>query len=327
MRTRAARQLDLLSIKSLAGESAVSLLSQMVFDDTPSLVKATLLPGGEKLWLAEDESGILGFTHARPRRFVLGWEMVRLQLRQNIEPDSVVSGLVHEVLQHLQESGIPRLFARAPADSVGHEILLGCGFTHLLSECLYGRQPQKTSVPDETPIGMRYRLPQDAWPLRQLENAQTPVLVSQLEGLTALSWSTPPKRAFRKGEPTELVVEREGELVAWIGWTPAGGGPGSPEHVRLGLLTQNDDLEMADALLDYGLHAIAAKRPHAGILLRLRDYQLALEPALLDHGFMHVSKDTLHIKHGRLQLVPRRLSRFFDLAPRVRTLSLEPGRE
>ena len=34
-------------------------------------------------------------------------------------------------------------------------------------------------------------MPQDSWPLRQLENSQTPVLVSQLEGLTSANWSMP----------------------------------------------------------------------------------------------------------------------------------------
>src|SRR5581483_12225463 len=108
---------------------------------------------------------------------------------------------------------------------------------------------------------MRYRMPQDAWPLRQLENSQTPLLISQLEGLTSASWSTPKRRLFSREEPRDLLIERNGEIVGWVGWTFLNAGHGLPDHVRMALLTHGDYGELAAPLLDYALYVTSTKRP------------------------------------------------------------------
>jgi hypothetical protein len=84
---------------------------------------------------------------------------------------------------------------------------------------------------------------------------------------------------------------------------------------------------MADALLDYALHAISVTRPYAKVVIRLRDYQAALHHVVVDHGLREVARETLHIKHGRLQLVPKKVSRLLELAPTLRAFALEPGRK
>jgi hypothetical protein len=40
-----------------------------------------------------------------------------------------------------------------------------------------------------------------------------------------------------------------------------------------------------------------------------------------------VFRETLHIKHGRLQLLPKRVSRLLEFVPTVRAFSLEPGQK
>ena len=134
-----------------------------------------------------------------------------------------------------------------------------------------------------------------------------------------------PKRGiFKKEEPTELVIERAGEMLGWVGWSFVGSTPGEKEHARLGLMADGDHVDLAGPLLDYALYTIGAKRPNARAIIRLRDYQLELRAALEARGFQEMARNTLHIKHGRLQVVPKRVGKLFELAPTVRALALEP---
>ncbi len=323
MKTRSARQLDYLGIRKLAATPHTAVVIPTELDDVPGLTKAALVPGREKTWVAEDRGVLAGFVQARPRSVVLGWEIIRVHVHPDCEPVQVVGALVQEMLGHLQEKGIPRLFARTQIDSEGHLCMNACGFTHLTSESVFLREAQKTPPPEEMPTGMRYRMPQDAWPLRQLESSQTPQMVSQLEGLTSLNWSMPRQRRWGKDRTSELVVERDGELAGWVGWVFVGVGGGCRDHVRLGILAHTDDTEMAAAMVEYALHAISGERPTARIIVRLRDYQMPLNRVLEDHGFTEVFRETLHIKHGRLQLLPKRVSRLLEFVPTVRAFSLE----
>lgn len=326
MKTRLARQFDVLALRHLVTEGAV-IIAPSQLEDGRGVLVSTLLPGGERSWVAEDDSGIAGFVQARPRKYVLGWEVTRAHVRGDTDAEAVVAVLVQEILQFLQDRGIPRLFARVPVESPGHNVLVACGFTQLLSETIFVRTPEQARPPDETPVGMRYRMPQDAWPLRQLENSQTPLLISQLEGLTSSNWSMPAHRILRKEEPNELVVERDGDIVGWVGWSYAGSSQAGRDHVRLGLMTGTDHTDLAAPLLDYALYVIGSKRPGASVTLRLRDYQTPLMQTLFDRDFREVGHDTLFIKHGRLQTVAKRIGKLFELAPTVHAFSLEPVRK
>jgi hypothetical protein len=317
--------MDVLALRRLSNDGEV-VIQPSQFDDGRGVLASVMLPGSEKSWVVEGNSGLVGFAHARPRRYVLGWELVHVQHRRDYPAQDVVSALVKEVLQYLQNRGIPRLFARTPESSVGHDILLDCGFTPLLSEIVYVRSAQSGQPPEETPVGMRYRMPQDAWPLRQLENGQTPLLISQLEGLTSANWSLP-KRRLQKDELTDLVVERDGEIVGWVGWSPFGTATGLREHVRLGIMTSTDQPEIIAPLLDYALYVIGSKRPNAEVVIRLREYQSSAFSALIERGFTEVARDTLFIKHGRLQVVTKRIGKLFELAPTVQAFSLKPTTE
>ena len=323
MKTRVARQTDLLKIRSLGGD-VVRILEPSPLDDARGLVSAILMPGGEKVWITEDDSGLVGCAQARPRKYVLGWELVRLEIRRNRDEESVTAELIQDVLQHLQDQGIPRLFARTKESSLGEEILVACGFTVLLSETIFVREPNAARAPASTPTGLRYRMPQDAWPLRQLESGQTPQLISQLEGLTSASWSMPRYAVLRREEHTDLIIERDGEIVGWAGWSFVGATHGAREHARLSLMIDAEHCDLGSPLLDYALYAINAKRPTAQIIVRLRDYQEPLRSALFDHDFAEAGRESLLIKHGRLETVAKPSRKLFELAPAQRTaLSIE----
>jgi hypothetical protein len=322
VRVRPVRQFDVLAIRNLVSNPQSVLIAPSAFDDAPGLLSAVLTMGRERLWVASDKRGLAGFAQGRPRTYVLGWELIRVHIRPDLEAEAVVAPLVHAVLEHLQEQGIPRLFARTPLDSPAHEALARCGFTHFMSECILLRDPGPTRPPEEMPSGARYRMPEDAWPLHQLESRLTPPLVRQLEGLTSQSIS----RLWTQNTPTavshqrnalELVVERDGEIVGWIGWTarPRRG------YIHLGLLIQDQDDagEMASALVAYALHTISTSHPQARIVVRLREYQLELRRVLLDYNFVEYGREALHIKHGRLQFMPKKVPAVRFHMPRWQT--------
>jgi hypothetical protein len=323
LRARLATQLDALALRRLDADGQV-VLSLSPLDDGRGVLTSVLIPGGERTWVAIDESGTVGFVQARPRRYVLGWELTRAHVDRHSDAEEALGALVQEILQYLQDRGIPRLFARTEEGSCGHELLIRCGFTHLLSESVFVREATAARAPIDTPVGLRYRMPQDAWPLRQLENGQTPLLVSQLEGLTSASWSMPRNSLFRREEPADLVVERSGDIIGWAGWAYLRAGHGMRDHVRLGLLTDTEHPELAGPLLDYALYDVGSKHPYADIIVRLRDYQLSLGSALGGRGFVESARYTLHIKHGRLQVVAQTPAKLFELAPKAQAFAVDP---
>ena len=167
MKTRVSRHLDVLALRRLVADGRVIIVPSAI-DGGRGVLASTLVPAGEKSWVAEDRSGLLGFVHVRPRRYVLGWELVHAQVRNDREACQVMAVLVQEVLQYLQGRGIPRLFARTTEGSIGNGVLVGCGFTHLLSESVFVRAPQPVEPPLETASGcatgcLRTRGRFDSW--------------------------------------------------------------------------------------------------------------------------------------------------------------------
>ena len=152
--------------------------------------------------------------------------------------------------------------------------------------------PQQTSQPEESlPADSRYRMPQDAWPLHQLEHELTPPAIRQLEGITSLDWSD-------RKRGGEVVVERDGRIVAWIAWRRARG-MASP----MGILIHPDHADLGPELLSHALRAMGPYRP----LARVREYQSETLSLLEDAGFTMAGEELLIVKHA--QVVRARLSR------------------
>lgn len=249
----------------------------------------------DRMWIACDGNSV-AVLQARPRKYVIGWDVVYLAGRGDGE--AVAGAVVEEAMQHLHRQGIPRLFARIPEDA--QDELVSLGFRPLRREHVLAVTVSAPSAPESLPDGSRYRMPQDAWSLHQLESAVSPPMVRQLEGATAGQWAE-----SRRGM-TEIVVEREDQAVAWIGWSSRSVHGGR----RLDLLVRPDCRELAPLLLQ---HVLAQSPPGTGFQARVRDYQSELLSAFHDAGFRLVGEEILMVRHGGV--VPVRVRPRMRVAP------------
>jgi hypothetical protein len=213
----------------------------------------------------------------------MGWDVVRLAVRGN--PDAVVGAVLGAALAYLQARGVPRLFLRCSEDTV--HAFRELGFNGLAREYVLLGSKRESSDDAALPIDSRYRMPQDAWPLHQLESEITPSLVRQLEGLTSVEWS------HRRKDMQEIVIERDSRLVAWVGWRQ------KPRRGlnQVGLLVHPDHKETGPALLAYALTCVRGQ-PFA----RVREYQEDVLRDFLDEGFEVIDEETMMVKHARVEL-------------------------
>lgn len=242
-----------------------------------------------RTWIARDGSSC-ALLEARPRRYVIGWDITRLAVRGDRE--TILGPVVESVNRHVQARGVPRLFARC--QDAAREALEEFGFRPLSRELVLLGNASRIEA--ELPGDGRYRMPQDAWPLHQLESEITPPLVRQLEGLTSLEWSQGAKGV------SEIVVEHDGKVTGWIGWAP--GAMGNTH--QLGLLVHPDHKELACSLL---AHVLEQAAPGSKFVARVRDYQPETINALLSAGFEVVGEEILMVRHGRVALVPAERAR------------------
>jgi hypothetical protein len=237
-----------------------------------------------RMWIVRDGASV-ALLEIQPRKYVLGWDVTRLAVRG--DPMTVLGPALGAATEHLQSKGVPRLFARC--DEQARTVLREYDFQHMAREFIFVGPAGPNGEDGELSIDSRYRIPADAWPLHQLEMAVTPPLIRQLEGLTSVEWSKTVK------DMSEIVVERDGKLVAWVGWGPTAG----PHLVNVSLLVEPAYAELAPELVR---HATLQIRPGFRPLARVRDYHAEAIRAFADNGFEIVAEETLMLKHAGVEL-------------------------
>lgn len=240
------------------------------------------LPG--RTWIGADGAAA-GLLEAQPRQYVIGWDVARLAVRG--DSSRILGPLVHAATVHLQNRGVPRLFARCPA--AHRDVLSALDFMSLARE--YVLLGPATHRRQETPLhaDSRYRMPQDAWPLHQLESETTPVLVRQLEGLTSSDWS------HKSRDMSEIVIEQDGRIVAWIGW----GAKARDGLVQLAMLVHPDHKDLAPNLL---VHALDHAAPNTRFVTRVREYRVEVLKAFTEAGFQIIAEETVMVKHAGVEM-------------------------
>jgi len=288
MDVRQVRPTDAPLVLALAldeGSHVVRCFQWPVANPVARTVAHSLLPlaSSGRAWLAR-EGPTIGLLEARPRPYVIGWDLTRLAVRGNTE--EVLAPLLQAATSYLQSRGVPRLFARCQEDQA--ENLQTLGFRCLAHEYLLAGPEGDVGEDVPLPVDSRYRMPQDAWPLHQLEREITPSMIGQIEGLTSRDWSRQPR------DTAEIVVERDGKIVAWIGCAR------KPRHgfIPVSMLVHPDFKELGPVLLRHVLH----RAPAGGkFLARVRSYQVETLNALQDADFQIMAREILLVKHAKVE--------------------------
>jgi hypothetical protein len=237
-----------------------------------------------RTWIARDETNV-ALLRACPRRYVIGWDITRLAVRGN--RDALLGPILAAASAYIQSRGVPRLFARCGDDAAG--LLKPHGFHAIAREYMLVGPDSEVEGEAPLPPDSRYRMPQDAWPLHQLETSIAPALVRQLEGLSSSDWS------YRVRDMSEIVVERDGRIAAWIGWStkPRLGSP------TLKMLVHPDYKELGPQLLH---HVLQQASPRSQFTTRVREYQVETLAAFEEAGFHITADETVLVKHAAVEL-------------------------
>jgi hypothetical protein len=286
MDVRQARPTDAPLVLALALDEHTHLVTDSDRPGAASLLRtasSALLPLAVpgRTWVAHSRS-TAAMLEARPRRYVIGWDVCRLAARG--QADEVVSAVVSAAVCHLQSRGIPRLFARCAEDR--QEVLSRLEFRPIAREFVLAGSGTGEGG-DNLPSGSRYRMPQDAWPLHLLATDVTPPLVRHLEGSTSVDWN-------ERKNSREIIVEREGRIVAWIGWRVR-----ATHGVRPVAMIVHD--EHAETGLELLMHALRQAPAGTRFRARIREYQPEALQAFLDAGFTIIATEVVMVRHGRLQ--------------------------
>lgn len=292
MDVRLARPTDAALVLSLTLDADAHIVTGFGWparNDTGRTLTRAALPFATRgrAWVARD-STTSALLEAEPRQYVIGWDITRLAVRgENLE--EAVGLLLGAAVCHLQNRGVPRLFARTSDEASRH--LQPMGFHALAREYVLLGPEGPYSGSASPPADSRYRMPQDSWPLHQLECDVTPPLVRQLEGLTSLDWSRPVRRM------SEIVVEREGRVVGWISWGVRLG----PSYRTMAMLLDPDHGELAPILIR---HALQQGVQGCRFVARVRDYHTHAVQAFLDAGFSIQAEEVLLVKHAGVEMAP-----------------------
>lgn len=293
MDVRLARPTDAALVLSLALDADAHIVKGFGWpasnDTVRTLTRASLpLATRGRAWLARDEAGV-ALLETVPRQYVIGWDVTRLAAR-GPQIDDVMDAVIGAAVCHLQNRGVPRMFARTGEE--GAQRLMPRGFHSLAREYVLLSPPHIPAEGDASPpADSRYRMPQDSWPLHQLESEVTPSLVRQLEGLSSLDWSRRVRRM------SEIVVERDGRVVAWISWGTRLG----PHHRVMAMLLQPEEADLAPVLIR---HALKQGSNGCRFVARVRDYHMHAVRAFLDAGFTIEAEEVLLVRHANVEVAP-----------------------
>jgi hypothetical protein len=292
MDVRLARPTDAALVLSLALDANSHIVKGFGWaasnDAVRTLARASLPLGTRgRAWIARDENSV-ALLEAEPRQYVIGWDINRLAVRGD-DVDEAVGTVIGAAVCHLQNRGVPRMFARSGEDAAAH--LRPLGFHALAREYVLLSPTSHESGTASPPPDSRYRMPQDSWPLHQLESEVTPPMVRQLEGLTSLDWSRPVRRM------SEIVVESDGRVVAWISWGTRMG----PHHRGMAMLLHPEHKELAPVLIR---HALKQGPDGCRFVARVRDYHVHTLRAFTDAGYSIEAEEVLLVKHAGVELAP-----------------------
>ncbi|MFN2464483.1 MAG: hypothetical protein ABR573_11360 [Candidatus Dormibacteria bacterium] len=297
---------------SLQGEGATHpvRLWQIVSRTLSSLLP--LSTPSEMLYVSEDDEGnVNGFIQAE----ILGGTDSRVPGPRRRQPDAIrvlnlslvpeLSGagggaLIDHLCSEAMGMGVARIYVRIPEGHAVGESFKAHGFVPYARDRVFYRGDTSPDSELDPPEGLRAATRKDGLALFTLYLAATPRAVSQVEAPDYRQWRALNEvewlhRFGRRGNRS-LVLERNGEVVAWLGVEV--GSPGRPHTVAtMTRLDQQGDGTMEQALLAEALRGLSG---HAsGAWCNVRSYDTLTTRMLQDAGFEALAGQDLLVREMR----------------------------
>jgi len=242
-----------------------------------------------------DRGFIQALVSLRRCRGPRAWTVERLLLSPGQEAHCF------DILERLAYAGgklkAERLFLRLDSSSPAVEMAKQAGFNHYLTEYLYCLEEERLTEPTESRLVLRPKSSADEHGLFRLYSAAAPHQVRCVEGMTLQEWSQSRDRDATR----ELVLEKEGEISAWL-------------RIRMGRTAGRFEIvgelgaEELGALVDYGLAALKGRHP---VYCLIPEFQQQLRHILEERSFYQAAaysclSKQLAVRVHEPQLVPLR---------------------
>lgn len=236
------------------------------------------LDENRQTWVSVDNRRITGLISAKHEQSV--WEIDRLLL--GAETDSMVVRSLFSYLAAVGgEVGIQKVFLRISQDSPIIESARGAGFVEYNLETLYVRPLTVPNFPHVPLEGLRQKSGVDEHALFQLYCQSVPVPVREAEAMVLDEWQQLRQRNRPVVKRREMVLERDGEIIAWL-QTGLRNGAG-----QLEVLVQPGEERYIPGLINTGTALIGDGVP---IYCLVSGHQAGLPIALEDAGFVSLTE-------------------------------------
>ena len=259
---------------------------------------------GRHTWISVRGATLRGLVSARARGASAAWELDTL-INAAEDDEGVCLSLLDRAVEDAGREGAEKVFLRVLSDSAVLGIARRAGFACVTTERLYTHQGPVLMEKGPSPPPLRRRSRADAYPLFQLYNAAVPEGVRHAEAATFAEWLAAQERHWLAHGATQLVMEEDGLLRAWVRAAAEG------DIGRFDVLVHPRAEGHIDGLVQAGLSRLSGQ---GALLALVPDYQEPVARHLVRLGFQAGPEYALL---ARRTMVPVR-------APRLSPAGLKP---
>jgi len=228
--------------------------------------------GSRRTWVCTKGGHISALVSLQRRSGRSAWEVDAMLHNPDGCDDDCVD-MIERAGFSAGQRGADKLFLRLADDSPSLETARAAGFCTYQRETLFragAAHPRGDSLPA---CNLRRRTKHDEFALFMLFNHSVPEAVRRAEGCTFDEWRA--TREQPSGDVTEYVLEREGNLIAWLRLVTHVG-------AQLSALIEPAHGDVASPLIDQALRRLSARGP---VLSLVPESCPEFKAALLERDF------------------------------------------
>ena len=230
---------------------------------------------GRHTWISIKGATLRGLASARRRGSKAAWEVDCL-IDAADDDDSVLSGLLDQVVTDAARGGAEKIFLRVRADSPVVEAAVHCGFAPYLNERLLAAKAPRAGGSASDQHKLRRWSRSDAYPTFRLYNRWVPETVRRVEAATFREWQNARERVSPRRGTQQRVIELDGQIAGWLR-TAADG-----EIGRFDLMAGPADADLLDALIDGALERLSEQ---SALFTLVPQFAAVLGQRLEERGF------------------------------------------